>query len=115
MHVETRLIILHIDFDTGAQQCLFDNHCLPFRRIDSEHPQTVCPKILEEFLEVDPSWVTFTLVDVTYDDTLAIYYTCLIPAVLENHRGEWTDIGDIDNEDIQKIIFEAGQKSIARL
>ena len=115
MFIVTKLAILHIDFETGSQRCLMDDDDLPFYNLLNKHPVDMCPIILENFLEIESDWVTFLLIDVGFEDeTLIIYYTCLIPAIVNNTQGQWTDIGDIKDGKIQKLVFEAGQKIIAQ-
>jgi len=113
MYVETRLIIIHIDYDTGNNKCLVNNNILPSKSITESHPADSCPTILTEFLEIEPVWVKFILVDVDYEDKkLIIYYTCVIPAIVKNFKGDWLDIGSVNN-DIQKVVLKAAQKIIA--
>ena len=114
MYVETRLIIIHIDYDSGNSQCLINNNILPSKIIKKSHPIDSCPTILTQFLEIEPVWVRFILVDIDYqDDTLIIYYTCVIPSIVKNFKGDWLDIGST-NDDIQKVVLKAAQKIIAR-
>ena len=127
MHIETRLIILHIDFETGSQKCLLQDGKLPSCFVQEGHPELCCSGMLEECLQIEPEWVSFPLVCIdtewqklTQDDgiwdveVLVIYYTCLIPAVVKNHCGEWADIGSIEDGNIQKIVFQAGTRAYSR-
>ena len=116
MHVETRLIVLHIDYQDGTHKCLVDDGNLLCKEITNDHPLSPCADLLREYLEIQPDWVNFTLVDVDFiDDVLAIYYTCMIPGKLKNVKGQWINIGEIDAEFTQKMVFTAGQKLAARL
>jgi hypothetical protein len=89
---------------------------LPCSDIPEEcQPVEVGPKILEEYLKIKPDWVSFCLLDVlSKDDTLFIYYTCLVPGIMEHNKGEWSDIGSIEDGDIQKMVFEAGQRLLSK-
>lgn len=116
MYVKTRLIILHIDFQAGTHRCLLDGGSLPIMGVSDSHPVECGPLLLKKYLEIEPEWVTFTLVNVNNDkDTLFIYYTCMIPNVINNIKGEWTDIGRIEDGIIQRLVFEAGQKILSKL
>lgn len=113
MHVETRLIIIHIDYNSGNTKCLIENDEVPSQIIDGAHPIDSCPNILTDFLEIEPVWVNFILVDVNYEnEKLVIYYTCVIPAIVKNLNGDWLDIGST-NENLQETIFKATQKIFA--
>ena len=119
MLVKTRLVILHINFSDGSHRVLLDDDgSLPCKPVlDLHQPIQFGPSILSEYLEIEPEWVSFALVDleVEPDNTLYVYYTCMIPNIIENLKGKWTEIGQIaDDGNIQKIVFEAGQKLLAR-
>jgi len=120
MLVKTRLIVLHIDFKDGTHKCLLDDDGgLPCKEVlDLHQPIQRGPDILAEYLEVDAGWVTFHLVNVEVDEdnTLFIYYTCMVPAVLNNLKGQWVEVGKINDDQgyVQKIVYEAGQTLLAR-
>lgn len=119
MDVETRLVILHIDFSNGVHKCLLDGGKLPSSLVFECHPADMGPSILTKYLEIEPEWVSFVLVSIEYEaqedrSVLAIYYGCMIPNIIKNLQGSWQDIGEIDDGDIQRIVFEAGQKILAK-
>ena len=119
MDVVTRLIVLHIDYETGSNRCLFDDDGqFPSKTIPDLHqPVQLGSTILEEYLEIKPDWVSFALIDVEVDknNTLFIYYTCMVPAIIKNNKGKWINVGDIQDGDVKKIVFKAGQETLARL
>ena len=116
MDIKARFIIFHVDLQDGSFHCLFDDdENLPSLRVkDNCPPIQNGPDILEQYLDIKPDWVTFYLVDVELDsdNTIYIYYTCIIPHVIKSKIGKWIEIGTIDNEHIQKIVFQAGQRAI---
>jgi len=118
MYVETRLIVLHIDFTNGTHKCLLDGGKLPSSFVLECHPIEFGPQLLADYLEIEPEWVTFELVSVDYEiqedrNILVVYYGCMIPHIIQNTKGTWQDIGEIDG-DIQRLVFEASQKLLAR-
>jgi len=114
MDIEARLIVLHIDFEKSIQQLLLDGEKLPSCGIYSEINKTL-QDLTKGYLTIDPEWVNYILVDVMIEkDVLILYYTCLVPAMLKNLQGKWVNIGELQDEHIQKMVFEAGHKVIAR-
>ena len=65
---------------------------------------------------METDWVSFVLLDVEVDadNILYVTYACLVPSILETKQGIWTEIGIVENGNIQKMVFEAGQKLLAR-
>lgn len=114
MRVETRLIVLHIDFQSGTHKCLLEGGSLPSAEVSDRHPLDCCPELLKRYLIIMPDWVSFMLVNVDYEDSLIVYYTCMIPQTIENNKGEWKDIGEINDGTIQRVVFEAGQKALSK-
>lgn len=120
MLVKTRLIVLHIDFKDNTHKCLMaDDGGLPCKDVlDLHQPIQFGPAILAEYLEIEPEWVTFALVDIEVeeDNTLYVYYTCMIPGILQNRKGQWVEVGNINDDtgNVQKMVYEAGQKLLAR-
>lgn len=118
MLVKTRLVILHIDFKDGVHKCLLnDDGNLPCQDVPNLHQPIQCgSSILSEYLEMETDWVSFVLLDVEVneDNILYVSYACMIPNTLKNKKGTWTEIGIVQNGNIQKMVFEAGQKLLAR-
>jgi len=120
MLVKTRLIVLHVDFQNGIHKCLLDdNGELPCRNVlDLHQPVQFGSEILKDYLEIEPEWVTFTLVDIEVEESniLFVYYTCMVPNVLKLKKGQWVEVGKIqdDTDNIQKMVFESGQKLLAQ-
>lgn len=113
MHTKIGLIVLHFDFAKSDHKCLLKNNDLIYSDISLPIDSRL-RELLSAHLDIDPEWVTFYLVDVVDNqDDVIIYYTCMIPSIIENKIGDWVGIGEIINEDIQKTIFLASQKIIA--
>jgi hypothetical protein len=118
MLVKTRLIILNIDFGSGLHKCLLtDDGQLPCKDVlDLHQPIQFGPSILEEYLEMETDWVKFVLlnVEVDEDNVLHVTYACMVPNILKNKKGVWTEIGILQNGNIQQMVFEAGQKLLVQ-
>lgn len=110
MNVELKLIVLHVNLQTKLSACLLQNEqlisCPLLNNIDSG-----LRDILVEYLDIEPDWVRFNLVDVIEEEnSLAIIYGCVIPYVVKQKKGVWTKLGDIDDNKDRQLVFEASQK-----
>jgi oligoribonuclease (3'-5' exoribonuclease) len=112
MNVSIKLIILHLNLENEELNCLLflDNIIQQKYTLDAGNISICLRKILSSFLEIDPEWVKFYLVDVkTGMESLDIYYSCLIPQAIKNKKGKWINVGKI-NDDIKEIVFLGSQK-----
>lgn len=113
MNVKLNLIILHIDMLTGTNGCLLDDKQFISRPLLNDDIEGELRDILLEYLEMKVDWVKFCLIDViAKDGDITIFYGCLIPSILKNKKGAWTNLGDINDRENKRLVFQAGQKTI---
>lgn len=112
MNVNLSLIILHLDLQTLSNGCLLDGGQVISRSLSTNDVGGELRSILSDYLEIRPDWVRFNLVDVipTMSD-LSVVYTCLIPSIIKSKKGQWTQLGEIDDKNIKKLVFQASQKT----
>ena len=118
MHVNVRLIIFQRD-TVGLHYCLLDNGEIPYiNMITSQSTTNLCHLIMHEYLDIDKEWyIQFGFIDIVSkmsDDVLEIYYTCLIPSIIQNIKGEWVEIGKT-NAEFQKMVFKGCQIAISTI
>ena len=110
MNVNLKLIILHVDLQTLANGCLLENDVLISRPLLNSDISGGLRDILVECLEIRPEWVRFNLIDVIQEESnVSIVYSCLIPSILQNLKGKWTQLGEINDKQIKKLVFQASQ------
>jgi hypothetical protein len=116
MHVESRLIVIHVDLNTTAAHVLMDGGLLPEGVVEHSHPLTVVSDFIEDYLEIDPSWIDFRLIEVGFEGSnkLVFYYACMIPETIKEKQGQWITIGEINDRQTQEMVFKAGQELAAR-
>jgi hypothetical protein len=111
MNVNLKLIILHLNLDTMINGCLLDDEQIISISLQQNDIKNELKNILVDFIELKPDWVRYNLVDIIpEDDGIAIVYTCMIPALMKNKKGQWTEIGRINDTDTKKLVFQASQK-----
>ncbi len=114
MNVHLKLIILHLDLQTMANGCLVDEGHIISRPLLCSDIGSGLRDILLDYLEIKPEWVKFNLVDVLYDESnIEIVYTCLIPAIIKNIKGQWIPLGTINDQENKRLVFQASQKVFA--
>jgi hypothetical protein len=116
MHVESRLIVIHVDLNTTAAHVLMDDGLLPECVVEYSHPLTAVSDFIVDYLELDPSWINFSLIEVEYEynNKLVFYYACMIPQTIKEKQGQWITIGAINDRQTQEMVFKAGQELVAR-
>lgn len=113
MNVEIKLIILRLDLPNGSSEVLLENNSIISHILPTNDVGGVLRDVLFEYLELHPEWVKFNLIDtIPTNSHIAIIYSCLIPYVIKNKKGKWYKIGDINDKDIKKLIFQSIQKMV---
>jgi hypothetical protein len=111
MNVQLKLIVLHIDLLTGTNGCLLDEDRIityPFFMYDVDKNLRY---ILRQYIPINLDWVNFHLLDVTTNNIcIFIHYGCLIPCVVEATKGNWINLGDIHDKEVQRLAFQASQR-----
>lgn len=111
MNVDLKLIILHLDLITLAHGVLLEDEIIISRSLVNNNIAKGLRDILLEFLELKPDWVKFNLIDTLPTNShIAIIYSCLIPSMIKNKKGRWTTIGEINDKETKRLIFQATQK-----
>ena len=113
MNVCLKLIILNIDVENGnASVLLHLNKIISKKLSPKDNIIENLKDLLVSFLQIRTDWVDFILVDLVQNDKneIEIYYSCVIPQIIKNKKGKWYKIGEIQDENIQKIIYMASQK-----
>lgn len=114
MNVNLSLIVLHLDLTSATSGVLLNEGKIPSRPLTNSNIGDGLRDLLLEYLEIHPAWVKFILVDVIYDENnITIIYSCLIPTVISNLKGQWILPGEIDANNLKKLVFQASQKVIA--
>lgn len=110
MNVELKLIVLHLNLQTKNSSCLLEEKQLISRPLLNGDIDRGLRDILLDYLEIEPDWVRFTLIDVLgQDDQISIVYGCMIPYIVKNINGTWNALGDIDDNDTRRLVFQASQ------
>jgi len=111
MNVNIKLIILHLNLQTKTSSCLLDDDQIISRPLLDENIGNGLRDILLEYLTLEPEWVRFNLVDVIHTTkNISMIYSCMIPTIIKNHKGTWVNLGEIDDTDIKRLVFQASQK-----
>lgn len=114
MNVNLSLIVLHLDLTSATSGVLLNEGKIPSRPLTDSNISDGLRDLLLEYLELHPEWVKFTLIDVVYDSSdINIIYSCLIPSVINNLKGQWISPGEINKTNVKKLVFQASQKVVA--
>jgi hypothetical protein len=114
MYVRIKIIVVSINLDKKESSCFtflddFLTKSITNKTADINIALKDC---LSSFFEIESDWVKFKIVDVEKEDNyINIYYTCLIPQSLTIKKGKWTEIGKMNEKDIQ-LVFKALQQAI---
>ena len=111
MNVNLQLVVLHMNYDNGFYRCLLDDNKIISITLTNPDIIMELKKMMIDYLDINPEWVSFSLVDVEGGDNITITYTCMIPSILENFKGEWMDIGEINGIN-RTLVLKASQKII---
>ena len=112
MNVEIKLIILHLDLSDGSSGVLLENNEIISHTLSNNNIDGVLRDVLFEYLELRPEWVKFNLIDTLPTNShISIVYSCLIPAVINNKKGQWHSLGDINDKEIKRLVFQASQRT----
>jgi hypothetical protein len=86
---------------------LLDNKT-PLETTVGKDPLTSLQKLTEKYLILNADWVNYRLLDFYKDgQTCYVVYTARVPDIIEKKIGRWVAIGDIDDEQTQKLVYKA--------
>jgi hypothetical protein len=112
MNIKLELILLHLDISTSTCGCLLEDNNFISRPLLTSKVESELRDILLEYIETRVDWVRFTLFDVQADgEDIVLIYCSIIPFMLKNKKGDWINVGEIENEHIKKTAFQASQKT----
>jgi hypothetical protein len=113
MNVKLNLVILYLDLKTFENGCLLnENSNIVECTLNSNEIYETLKLLLVEYLDVHPNWVKFELVNVVEkEEDLHVIYVCMVPAIIKNKKGAWTRIGNIKDEYVHKMVYEASQRA----
>lgn len=104
MLVKLNLIILQVD-NRSTYKCVHSDG-IPTTILNIPIDTSI-RNILSEYLNTDVKWIEYQLIDARgFDDTLHLYYACLIPSIIQLKKGQWKNVTQF-NEQNQEIILEA--------
>lgn len=111
MNVEIKLIILHLDLMEGSSGVLLEDSSIISHTLSDNDIDRALRDILLEYLELHPEWVKFNLIDTLPTNShISIVYSCLVPSLIKNKKGQWHTLGEINDKEIKRLVFQASQR-----
>lgn len=117
MRVKLKLVILSFDVDNRSYMSVYDKNDFPSKCITKDSIDKNLDQLIKQYLDTDPTWIDKHLLDAISKTTssgsniINLYYTCLIPFIINTKKGKWINVEQIEQEN-NKFIFKAIHKTI---